>query len=143
MGNVEIAKGLEGIRAGDIRVEDEEWGRVLTKNFFGEGERTSCEARRQGEERREMQSSNQESVQDPRPRLGHVSSAQAWERARREGLSVPVPRGSVSTEKVILMLYCSSHLLRRATMTSGRLFEGTVSHNTGELSTGGREMRTS
>lgn len=41
------------------------------------------------------------------------------ERKYERGSSAPVPSGSDSTEKVILMPYCSSHLLKRETMTSG------------------------
>jgi len=40
--DVEITHLLEGVRASDIRVEYEERCVVLSKNFTGESERTSC-----------------------------------------------------------------------------------------------------
>lgn len=80
------------IRAGHIRVEDKERSIVLAENLLGESEGSSCRTR---------------------------WSASAT--FKRKQLHSPVPRGSVSTEKVILTSYCSSTLLRRATMTSGRL----------------------
>jgi hypothetical protein len=41
--DVEITHLLEGVRAGDIRVEDEERSVVLSEDFTGKSERTSCE----------------------------------------------------------------------------------------------------
>ena len=38
--SVEVSEGLEGVGAGDVRVEDEEGRVVLAQDFTGEGERT-------------------------------------------------------------------------------------------------------
>jgi hypothetical protein len=39
--DVEVAELIEGVRAGDVRVEDKERRVVLAENFASEGERTS------------------------------------------------------------------------------------------------------
>lgn len=99
---VEVAQLLEGVRAGNVRVENEEGRRVLAENFSSKSKRSSCRTH------------SLSSVLFLGSSCCDVGSELSWN-------CLPVPRGSVSTENVILMSYFSSHLLRRATMISGRL----------------------
>jgi len=76
--DMEITHLFEGVRASDIRVEYEERCVVLSENFTGESERTSCV-----------------------PIRIQLSTFPA----EIVNLNAPVPRGSVSTEKVIVIYF--------------------------------------
>lgn len=91
LASLDSPEGLEGVSAGDVRVEDEERRVILAKDITSKGKGTGCGVRI-----------------DQR---GSVT---------RTGTDAPVPSGSVSTLKVMLMPNSSSVFLSTETMTSGR-----------------------
>jgi len=81
---------LEWVCTGDIGIQDKEWGIILAQNLLCKCKRSSC-----------------------------IVSPDHSSRVTVE-LSSPVPRGSVSTLKVMLIPSSSSVFFKTETMTSGR-----------------------